>query len=193
MVCSPLSPFHLKKEVMQLLKICEPFNLEIVDSVQNFRMTTVLLYCVIDTAAERATESRGETQTTLCVEKFTNWERNAATEASTRGFPAHHITGSIIRCFVVRTWGSEAGHNSCISIQSASHVNYCCTISSAFFSTWCGKNCYTTTEVRRVICTTLLEGRLWYVLNGDRILTYWSLPINILKQSLKWCLNIQFF
>ena len=66
-------------------------------------MTKVLLYCVIDTAAERAAESRGETQTTLRVEKFKNWERDAATEASSWGFSAHRFTGSITRCFVVGT------------------------------------------------------------------------------------------
>jgi len=66
-------------------------------------MTKVLIYCVIDTTAERATESRGETQTTVRVEKFTNWERDAATEASSRGFSAHCITGSITRCFAVGT------------------------------------------------------------------------------------------
>jgi len=66
-------------------------------------MTKVLIYCVIDTTAERATESRGETQTTVRVEKFTNWERDAATEASSRGFSAHCITGSVTRCFAVGT------------------------------------------------------------------------------------------
>jgi hypothetical protein len=58
--------------------------------------------CCVDTVTERATEPGSEAQATLCVEELPYWARDAATAASSGGFPSYCITGSVTRCFVIR-------------------------------------------------------------------------------------------
>ena len=64
---------------------------------------SLVMLMITDSVVERATKSRGKTQTVVCVKKFPYRKGNAAIKASSRGVPANCIAGPIIRCFVVGT------------------------------------------------------------------------------------------
>jgi hypothetical protein len=118
--------------------------------------TRHLCYCVVDTVTERAAESGSEAQAALCVEEFPYWERDAATEASSGGFPAYRITGSVTGRSVIGARGPQARHDPRVGIRPAPDISRLPAASRpssqllSILSTWRGEICYAAAQVKRI-------------------------------------------